>query len=427
MTTLIILILLFLVLSAFFSGSEIAFISANKLTIEMEKNRGSRRGRILARFYEKPRAFLGTMLVGNNIALVVFALLMTELLTPWMEPVVGEGWTFLLLSTLIITLVVLMFGEFLPKVMFGIYANEAITLFTYPLAFFRWLLMVPAWMMTKLSNFILKYIFRASIDVREDAITRLDLQDFIEGTVSPEEDEIETDMFKNALHLKDVRVEECMVPRPEISHLDISDEVDQLSKLFDETRHSRLLVTDGDIDNVVGYVHHQQLLFDPATVKEALREIQFVPETMSVKDLMFEMIHKGETIACIVDEFGGTAGLITLEDILEEIFGEIEDEHDDEEYIDEEIGPGEYLFSGRLEIDNINDKYPEINIPEGEYNTLSGYIVMTSEDIPEEGEELVMGDYRFIFESVTEKRIETIRMIIPAIAENNEEGDQSPA
>jgi putative hemolysin len=362
MSTLVIFIIIFLFLSAFFSGSEIAFISANKLTIEVEKNKGSRRSRILALFYDRPKSFLGTMLVGNNIALVVFTTLVTELMRPYLEPQIGTGGWFLMITTLIVTIIILLFGEFLPKIMFRTYANELITNLVYPLAFFRWLLMFPAWIMTKLSNVILKYVLRTSIDDAADAITRLDLQDFVEGTIAPEQDEIETDMFKNALHLKDVRVEDCMVPRPEIEHVDISTDVAELSAKFEETMHSRILITDGDI-------------------------------------------------ACVVDEFGGTAGIITLEDILEEIFGEIEDEHDEEDYIEEQIGEHEYRFSGRLELDYLNEKYDDINLPEGDYNTLSGYIVMTSGEIPEEGEVIDMGEYRFTFESVSEKKIETIRVM----------------
>jgi len=411
MSTLIIFIVVFLLLSAFFSGSEIAFISANKLSVEVEKNRGTRKGKILAGFYEAPKQFLGTMLVGNNIALVAFTLLMTKLLQPWLTPFVGDAGLFFAISTLIVTIIVLLFGEFLPKVLFRLYASELISAFVYPLIFFKWLLAMPSWVMIKMSNFILKYILRTSLDTTEDAITRLDLQDFIEGTVSQEEDEIETDIFKNALNLKEVRVHECMIPRPEITHIDLSETVEALANIFRDARHSRIIVTDGDIDNVVGYVHHQQLLTDPASIKKAMREIQFVPETMSAKDLMQQMILKETNITCVVDEFGGTAGIITLEDILEEIFGEIEDEHDVEEYIDVQLSPSEYRFSGRLEIDFINDKYDDLNIPEGEYNTLSGYIIMTSEDIPDQGEELVMGDYKFIFESVSEKKIETVRLI----------------
>ena len=411
MTALVVTIIIFLLLSAFFSGSEIAFISANKLSVEVEKDRGSRKGRVLARFYDRPKRFLGAMLVGNNIALVVFTLLMTRLLEPWIRPFAGtEGW-FLFISTVIITIVVLIFGEFLPKVLFRLYANEMISALAYPLMFFKWLLSLPAWIMTKLSNFILKFIFRASVDTSEDAITRLDLQDFVEGTISTEEDEIETDMFKNALHLRDVRVHECMVPRPEIAHVDLSETVETLAEFFQTERFSRIIVTDGDIDNVVGYVHHQQLLGEPVTIREAMREIAYVPETMSAKDLMLQMILDQSNITCVVDEFGGTAGIITLEDILEEIFGEIEDEHDHEDHIGIQLSESEYRLSGRLEIDFINDKFENLELPEGEYNTLSGYIVMTSEDIPDQGEELIMGEYKFIMESVTEKRIEMVKLV----------------
>lgn len=415
MSTLVIFIVIFLLLSAFFSGSEIAFISANKLSVEVEKDKGSRKGKILARFYDDPKEFLGTMLVGNNIALVVFTTLMTDLLQPQLEPMLGAGYSFLFVSTILITVVVLLFGEFLPKVMFRLFANEVMSSMVYPLAFFRWLLSIPAWIMTKLSNIILKYVLRTSIDATEDAITRLDLQDFVEGTVSPEHDEIETDMFKNALHLKNVRIEECMVPRTEIAFVDVSSSVKELAEAFAQTGHSRLLITDGDVDNVLGYVHHQELLQNPKSIKKALREINFVPETMSANDLMLRMIHENYNITCVVDEFGGTAGILTLEDILEEIFGEIEDEYDAGEYVEEQISKSEYLFSGRLEIGYLNEKYEHLDLPDGDYNTLSGYIVMTSGQIPEQGNHIDMGDYRFVFESVTEKVIETIRVIIPSL------------
>ncbi|MDX1409212.1 MAG: transporter associated domain-containing protein, partial [Saprospiraceae bacterium] len=188
--------------------------------------------------------------------------------------------------------------------------------------------------------------------------------------------------------------------------------VKDLAKAFMETRHSRLLITNGDIDHVLGYVHHQELLSNPKSIKKAMREITFVPETMSAKDMMIRMIHEEYNIACVVDEFGGTAGILTLEDILEEIFGEIEDEHDEEAYVEEQVSEEEFLFSGRLEVSYLNEKYHQINIPEGDYNTLSGYIVMTSGDIPEQGEALEMGGLRFAFESVTEKKIETIRVTV---------------
>jgi CBS domain containing-hemolysin-like protein len=410
MTTLVIFILLFLILSAFFSGAEIAFISANKLSIEVEKDKGTRVGSVLARFYNEPREFLSALLVGNNIALVILTTLMTRMLDPLISTFATGGWL-LFINTLIITAVVLIFGEYLPKVFCRLYANEVIHAFAFPLAAMKWLLAAPTWMMTKLSNFSLKYIFRTQISDDEDAITRLDLQDFVEGTSAPVQSEIETDMFKNALHLKEVRLKDCMIPRPEIIHIDMHAPIDELVLLFRESRHSRILVTEGDLDHVLGYVHHQQLINPVESINSILFSIPFVPETMSAKDLMLNLIKDENSIACVVDEFGGTAGIATLEDILEEIFGEIEDEHDEEDFIEEKIGNDEYLFSGRLEIDYLNEKYPELKLPDGDHHTLSGYIVMTSGTIPDEGDAIILGDYRFICEAVTDKKVETIRVI----------------
>ena len=243
MTTLVVFIVIFLLLSAFFSGSEIAFISANKLSIEVEKDKGTRLGKILAGFYDEPRDFLSALLVGNNIALVILTTLMTKLLAPVLSDIFSPGWM-LFVNTLIITLVVLIFGEYLPKTFCRLYANEVIHAFAYPLIFMKWILAIPTWVMTRWSNFSLKYIFRAKLDEDEDVITRLDLQDFVEGTASPVQSEIETDMFKNALHLKEVRVKDCMVPRPEIVHIDVDAPIDELIQLFKESRHSRILVID---------------------------------------------------------------------------------------------------------------------------------------------------------------------------------------
>ena len=411
MSALIFVVIIFLLFLAFFSGAEIAFISANKLSIEVEKNKGTRLGKILARFYDKPRDFLGALLVGSSIALVVIALLMTQLLTPRFMKLVGEGWVLLLVNTVLITIIVLVFGEFLPKVFGRRYANEVIHVFAYPLIVTQWLLAIPTWVITRVSNFSLKYILRAGADVDEEVITRLDLQDFVEGTTSPVQSDIETDMFRNALHLKEVRVENCMVPRPEIVHIDVVAPLNELIALFQSTRHSRILVIEGDLDHVLGYVHHQQLLTPVESLRSLLFEIPFVPETMSAKDLMLNLIREENSIACVVDEFGGTAGIITLEDILEEIFGEIEDEHDEEEFTDQKINDNEYQFSGRLKIDYLNEKYPELQLPEGDYHTLSGYLVMTSGIIPDEGDVIALGHYKFICEAVTDKKIETIRVI----------------
>ena len=403
-------ILFFLFLSGFFSGSELAFISANKLGVEVERGKGSHRGRLLASFFDRPNDFLSSMLVGNNIALVAFTSLMALLIEPHLETVFQNEWVILSILTLISTIIVLLFGEFLPKVFAGLYANELLNSMTYPLAFFKSILKAPAWLMMKLSNFVIKYIFRAPSQGIENAITKLDLQDFVEGSYPDESDEIEANMFKNALHLKTVKVRECMVPRTEIVHIDVSAGITELKRRFLNTRHSRILVTDEDIDNVLGYLHHLQLLKSPKQLKKHIIELSYVPEVMNVFDLMMKFIKDGTNLACVVDEFGGTAGIITLEDILEEIFGEIEDEHDVEEHLEIKLSEHEYIFSGRLEIDYLNEKYPELGLPDGDFETLSGYVVMTSGTIPDNGDELELAGFRFTFEQVSDKKIDTIRV-----------------
>ncbi|MEO6131088.1 MAG: transporter associated domain-containing protein, partial [Saprospiraceae bacterium] len=223
---------------------------------------------------------------------------------------------------------------------------------------------------------------------------------------------MEADMFKNALQLKNRKAKACMIPRTEIVYIDVEEGIEELKKSFLETRHSRILISDGDIDNILGYIHHQSLLNEPKGIKDMIIPIQYVPEVASVLDIMTSFTRQQNNIAVVVDEFGGTAGIITLEDIAEEIFGEIEDEHDVEEYVDEMIRENEYLFSARLEIDYLNEKYPALKFPEGEYETLSGYIVMTSGTIPEQGKELELDDYRFVFEKVSDKKIELVRVFL---------------
>jgi CBS domain containing-hemolysin-like protein len=236
------------------------------------------------------------------------------------------------------------------------------------------------------------------------------LQDFVEGSLSPAQDEIDAELFRNALYLKRIKVKDCMVPRTEIEDLDVSESIDSLIEIFRSTGHSRIIITEGNVDNVLGYIHHLQVYSYPKSLRKNVMEIQFVPETMNVNKLMLQFIYDGNTIACVVDEYGGTAGIITLEDILEEIFGEIEDEHDEEEYVDKQLSDTEWLFSGRLEIDYLNEQYENLNLPEGDYTTISGYIVMTSGSIPEQGETLELDGFQFIFEHVSETKIETVHV-----------------
>ncbi|MEE9438434.1 MAG: hemolysin family protein [Saprospiraceae bacterium] len=412
MITTIFIIFLTLVLSAFFSGSEIAFISANKLGVEVLSKKGDSRGKILATFYENPKEFLSTMLVGNNIALVVFTIFMTKLLEPYLESIFGGGSAVILfVVTIIITLIVLIFGEFLPKTIFRLYANEILYKFSYPLNILKSILLIPAFIMTSLSNVLLKNIFKVSVENVENVLSRVDLEHYIQESVS-EEEPFDKEILTNALNLKEVKVRECMIPRNEIIHIEKKEGISELTKAFKDSRLSRIIITENDIENVIGYIHHQQLLDNPKEIRKLIKPIIYIPDAMSVQDLMMRFMKEGVSIACVVDEFGGTAGLITLEDILEEIFGEIEDEHDDEGYTDEQISDTEYRFSGRIEIDHITAKYDNLNFPEGEFHTLSGYIVMTNESIPKEGEEIILDGCKFLIESVTDTKIEIIKVFV---------------
>jgi putative hemolysin len=411
----------FLLFSALFSGTEIAFLSANKLLIELKKKKGSRRGTIIARFFEKPSEFIGALLVGNNIALVAFTTLMTIPLDYFLIEQVGiqNKVLILLCNTLIITLIILLFGEFLPKTLFRLYADDILFFLAYPLRMLKFLLAAPAWIMTKLSNFMLVYIFKSSVEEVKNPFTRLDLENFIKSTQTESEDDIDTELFEKALNLREVRVKECMIPRPEIKSIDASENLPNLIALFRETNHSRIIVYDDDIDHVLGYVHHQQLMSSFPSIKKIIMDIPFVPESMRVRDLMNQFIRDRLNIACVVDEYGGTAGIITLEDILEEIFGEIEDEHDQEDYVEQRISENEYLFSGRLEISYLNEKYGPLEFPDGEYTTLSGYLVMTTTNIPTQGDEIILDGYKFILENVSDTKIERIRVIVlPDTAES---------
>ena len=408
---LIFTIIFFLLLSALFSGSEIAFISANKLKIELLKNREQGAANILSGFYEKPANFLSTMLVGNNIALVVFTSLMASLFTPLLTKFTGNGVFLLLANTVIVTIVVLIFGEFIPKTLFRLYANEVLTFFAYPLRFLQILLAIPSVVMIRLSNAILSLVFRMPLEETATAFTRLDLEDLVNSSGGyGDHEEIDKELFGRALNLKDVKVKDCMVPRTEIKYLDINAPVEALIQMIEETKLSRLIITDGDIDDVKGYVHHQQLLKNPKKLADIVMEIAFIPEVMRVSDVLSRFIKGRISVACVVDEFGGIAGLVTMEDLLEEIVGEIEDEYDQEEHVETQISDDEYIFSGRLEIDYLNEKYEQINFPEGEYHTLSGYLVMTLENIPEKGAEVTLGEYTFILEMVSDTKIELIRV-----------------
>ena len=406
-------ILFFLLLSAVFSGSEIAYVSANKLRVELKKKRGTRRSKILARWYDQPANFLSTMLVGNNIALVVFTSLIDEPLTGLVAPLLGvdEGSLWLLLvNSVLILPIVLVFGEYVPKTLFRSFADDALYLMAVPLRALQWLLYLPSRVMTGTSNALLQLVFKRPSEELDTVLTRLDLENFVnESNASTDEDTggIDAKLFGNVLNLGEVKVRDCMIPRTEIQSVDISATLEELEARFVETRLSRLIVVDGDIDEVRGYVHHQQLMKFPESVREMVLDLTFVPEVRRVTDLLDRSIKDQLSIACIVDEYGGVSGLVTMENLLEEIFGEIEDEYDHIEHLEEALPDGSYRFSGRLEVDYLNEKYA-LGLPEGEYHTLSGFVVTEAERVPEQDESLELKGFRMVMEEVSNTRIETI-------------------
>ncbi len=404
--------LVFLLLSALFSGSEIGFISANKLKVEIKTSDKGRKGKIFKSFFEKPQDFIASMLVGNNIALVVFTYLITKLLSPTLDQYFGNEIITLLVITTFITLIVLLFGEYLPKIFFRIYREDLLFGLTYPLYFLRKILLIPSFITLRFSDLILSKFYKKEEDIAESFLTRSELEQFIITSTNEEDDSVDTEMLQRALSMKETRVRDCMVPRPEIVSIELNEDISELKSLFAETKLSKIIVYEEDIDHIVGYVHHQQMLASPKEIKGLFLNIMVVPEVTPVKNLMNAFIRDSSSIACVVDEFGGTSGIITLEDILEELFGEIEDEFDDEDEMERKISDNEFLFAGRLEIDYLNDKYEEIDIPTGDYNTLSGYVVQKLQNIPQEGQILETERYIFIIYSVGQKKIELIKVMV---------------
>lgn len=406
------LIIIFLLLSALFSGSEIAYVSSNKLRVELKKKRDTYRSRILAGWFEKPADFISTMLVGNNATLVAFSSLMTELLGISLIPNLGleNEMLILLTNTLVITLVVLIFGEFVPKTLFRLFSDDALYFFAVPLRALQLILYVPSMIMTSISRRFMGLFFMQPSEALDNVLTRSDLETFVNESSPNSDESIDTELFGKALNLHDVRVRDCMIPRKEIVSIDVNASIPALEEQFRESRLSRLLVIDGDIDNVLGYVHHQSLLSYPAAIRDCIMELTFVPEVTRVVDMLNATVVKSVSIACVVDEFGGVSGIVTMEDLLEQIFGEIEDEYDNADYVEVQEDENTFRFSGRLEINYLKDEYG-LRFPDGDYQTLSGYLVSAAERVPEEGESIEMDGYRFELLEVSNTRIEVLRLI----------------
>ncbi len=404
-------IIFFLLLSAFFSGSEMAFVSANRLEIELRKEKSNKRGELISSFYNDAERFLSTMLIGNNLALVAFTYFMNKLISPFLMVYVSSGILELLMSTIIITVIVLIFGEFIPKLLFRLYAHQVIYIMSYPLLLFSVILFLPAKLTNSLSKFFLSSVSEEPTEKEDLNLNKTDLEHYIEDNIDSD-DPIDKELFTKALRLDQIKVKDCMVPRTEIIFVDIKASIPELIEVIEGCKHSRILVAEQEIEKTVGYVHHQQLLEQPSSLESICLPIQFIPEAMNAKMLMSEFINNDNNIACVVDEFGSVSGLVTLEDLLEEIFGEIEDEHDQEDYIDIQLDSTTFRFSARLEIDYVNDKYPQISLPQGEYHTLSGYIVASAGKIPKEHEIIDFDGYQVTIEKVSDTRIEQIMLEI---------------
>ncbi|WP_299127531.1 hemolysin family protein [uncultured Winogradskyella sp.] len=421
MTVDIVIIVTTLLLSAFFSGMEIAYVSSNKIHIELEKKQDDFLGKILTKLTAKPSKYIATMLIGNNIALVIYGLKMGDVLVTWFQsllPIESTALSYvlvdlqLLIQTVISTLIILVTAEFLPKVFFQIYANTLLKVLALPTyifyVLFSWVSDFVLW----ISDMVLKYVFKAKGEDVVLAMTKVELGNFISEQMQSVDDDTAVDseiqIFQNALEFSDVKAREVMIPRTEITAVELSDSIDNLRQLFIETGRTKILVYKNNIDDILGYVHAFELFKKPKNIKSILIPIGFVPETILIKDVLNILTKKRRSIAVVIDEYGGTSGIMTVEDIIEELFGEIEDEHDTVALIEEQIDAFTFRFSARLDVDYINEVY-KLNLPEEEaYETIGGLIVNATEQIPEKKEAVVIDNFKFIIEEVSSTKIDVV-------------------
>lgn len=413
-------ILLSLLLIGFFAGIEIAFISANKLSIELKKKQGTYSGKIWGEYANKPAQFIGTTLIGFNIMLVIYGLLFSSFILPfweltfWQKFNTENPYIRLVVETVFSTYILLLF-EFVFKAFFRA-KNESIlssSFFSFFTSFFFSIFSGVASIFVEIAEWILKYLFNVKLNDKKDAFTKIDLEHFINQSKNHDEDdttEINKELFENALSLSETKVRECLIPRKEIESVSIHTDIEDVKNKFISTRLSKMVVYEGDIDTIVGYVHQLDLFKNPAVIKEVLLPIPAVPESMSATDLMNKFSKERKSIAWVVDEFGGTAGIVTMEDLLEEIFGEIKDEYDTEEFVEKQLATNEFIFSGRLELDYITEKY-KLKFPDNEEaETLSGFIINRRDEIPKQKTTFIIGNYQFDILNVSDTRIETVKL-----------------
>lgn len=418
----IIIIVVSVILSAFFSGMEIAFVSANKLHIELEKKREGLIPIILSRLTQKSSKFITTMLVGNNISLVIYGFYMGMVLKDQLPLENYNDLTGLLVHTLISTLVILVTAEFLPKAIFRVYANQTMKIFAIPAYFFYLILYVFSYIINGISDFFLRVLFKSSAKEEQTEFSKEELGNYIseqlETNSQEEEVDSEIQIFQNALEFQNLKAREIMVPRTEIMAIEIHESVTQLKESFINTGYSKILVYKNSMDDIIGYVNAFELFKRPRTIKSILLPVEIVPESMMINDVLNILMKKRKSIAVVVDEYGGTSGMITVEDIVEELFGEIEDEHDVQELLEEQLSEFEFNFSARLEVDYLNEAY-DLEIPkEDAYETLGGFIIDHTENIPEQDEELEILNFQIKILKVSSSKIDDIYLKVLDPKEN---------
>ncbi|QYJ69408.1 hemolysin family protein [Flavobacterium litorale] len=404
-----------LFLSAFFSGMEIAYVSSNKVYLGVERKQTTLMSKILTKLTENPVQFITSMLVGNSIALVVYGYYMGNAVMGW---IVATGWQIplfyeVLLQIIVSLFVILITAEFLPKVFFQIYANTLIKFFALPAYIFSFLFYWISIFVIKISDFILLKILRTNGDTKEAYFTRGELGNYIneqmDGVNAQDDMDSEIQMFQNALDFSDLKAREVMTPRTEIAAVELNDAVAELRELFVDTGYSKVIVYQDTLDNIIGYIHSFELFKKPKTIKDAMIPIEYVPETIYIKELLNILTRKRKSMAVVLDEYGGTSGIITIEDIIEELFGEIEDEHDsDEEFIEKVLDNGAYVFSARCDVEYINEQYG-LELPESDsYATLGGFVVDNTKEIPKTGEKIKLDNFEIVIEAASNKKIERI-------------------
>jgi len=421
----LILIITTLLFSGFFSGLEIAFVSSNRLKQELDLKKNNSSARILAQFYKNPSRFIGALLLGNNIALVGYGIVMARVLegpiTRFLPEAINTEFFVLITQTIISTLLILITAEFIPKILFRINPNAILKFLTIPVWLFYTLFYPLIIIYIGISEFLLKKIFRIHLADETYTFSAVDLDEYIKD-YQPEEEEENTQeiqMIQNAMDFKNVKLRDCMVPRTEIVAIGAEAGINDLIKLFTESGHSKIMVYEGDIDNLIGYLHAYDIFSRPSSLKNIIRKVDIYPETMAARDLLNEFIKNHKSVAIVVDEFGGTSGMVTMEDIIEEIFGEIEDEYDKDMDTEQKLSDNQFIFSTRIEIDYLNEKY-NLNFPESEeYETLAGFIISYHESIPRENEIIEIPPFTFEVTKASENRIEEVKLTVSATQENN--------